>query len=547
MASCRRVRLFEPSSEEAPGESVAGIRTRRQTIRENSKLVRKRLRLKFDELVTVKTITNAIFIVSICIICFQQCYFEISDYLEFKTRIQVNHVFPSATILMIPGITICNNNRLRLSKIAEEIPGLGERVKNIIGDPTEAIMDERKRIEVIRSIKQAVDETINITSIINESPIGKLMDLSRSSMIKDINCNTAWGEQINCENIRIVESYQASPCYTAFYLGSFLEALGNKKAFDFNTSALSGTRRVLPFDSHEVADVVIDFEPFQHADFYRDPGGKVVIHSTGHVGSVSDVAHSLLPGFKYEIILQRYMSRRLPPPYESMCFDYKFVHSKEFTTKENTLPSVELDKTTCTRNCIIRKATRACNCWPVEIPYYPGDQVVNGSFKMCPWGYEEANLNGNFSAHLYAHCYRKFHSECRNQCRLGCRTEDYKVHLITNPWPSREKFFLATTDKERQEVFRLRGCCSMISIKYLEFMEKRHIMYPHVTLAQMVSNIGGIVSALVGVSTVTIYRYITRRVFHCKTVSNYKPPDMPAGDRKSAGRWPSASTSVVVA
>jgi hypothetical protein len=186
--------------------------------------------------------------------------------------------------------------------------------------------------------------------------------------------------------------------------------------------------------------------------------------------------------------------------------------------------SIELDKTTCTRNCIIRKTTKACNCWPIEVPWYPGD-IDGGSYKMCAWGFDEANLV-NISSANYVNCYRKFHAECRAKCRPGCRTEDYEVQIISNPWPARDRFLMANSAKDIEELTRLRGCCSVISIKYSDLMERRNIMIPNLTLAQLVSNIGGIVSALVGVSSLTIYRYITRRVFHCRTISGRTPADM---------------------
>lgn len=110
------------------------------------------------------------------------------------------------------------------------------------------------------------------------------------------------------------------------------------------------------------------------------------------------------------------------------------------------------------------------------------------------------------------------------------------MSLMANTWPTRESFLHASTAEQRKELLRLRGCCAKISIKYQEFMENRLIMYPGMTLAQLVSNLGGIVSGLVGVSAVTIYRYLTRRVFHCKVVSDYAPPPLAAAAAGIDGR-----------
>lgn len=252
------------------------------------------------------------------------------------------------------------------------------------------------------------------------------------------------------------------------------------------------------------------------------------------------MSHQILPGRSYDVLVQRFLSRRLPPPYKSMCFDYKCRNSPEFTQKEGSLPSVELDKTTCVRNCVTRHTTKQCNCWPVEVPYYLGDKLINDSstHRTCEWISEENQKEGgrNQSTSLYVDCYKRFHSICKNTCRSGCRTEDYRVSLMANTWPTRESFLHASTAEQRKELLRLRGCCAKISIKYQEFMENRLIMYPGMTLAQLVSNLGGIVSGLVGVSAVTIYRYLTRRVFHCKVVSDYAPPPLAAAAAGIDGR-----------
>lgn len=504
------------------------LEARRQRIRENSIFLRGKIKSDLREFITLKNIINTVFILSICVICFHQCYLQIYEYLEYKTRIQVMHKSPSNSVYLVPGITICNNNRLRLNKLAEKVPSTRVDVEKVLNETTVLSLTARKRIEIMRSIKLAIDEHIDITSMVIKTPISELLEMSASPMVEDINCNTSWGEQINCENLRIIESFQGGPCYTAFYLGSLLEALGNGKAYDFKSSLLKkGKRKLTSFDSHEVAEVLINFDPLNHGDIHQDIGGKISIHSTGHVGSIRDVAHTILPGYKYEVIIQRYMSKRLPPPYESMCYDYKYYNSPKFINAQEQTGSIELDKTTCTRNCIIKRTTKSCNCWPVEIPYYPGDTVVEkaGSYRMCAWGFDEANM-GNFSSKLYVDCYRKFHAECREKCRQGCRTEDYRVHIVSNSWPGRDKFLLAASNEERKELMRLKGCCAVISVKYSDLYEKHHIMIPNMTLAQMVSNIGGIVSALVGVSSITIYRHITRKVFHCKIVNDHVPPDI---------------------
>lgn len=511
------------SSSESPVIDEIQLESRQLELNERGRLFWSRFKSYITSASIVRNKTSAIFILTICGICLQQCQSQVEEYFKYATRSQIAHTFPASPLWLLPGVTICNNNRLRMGRLTEQIPGLHDKLMKLEIDNTQpGPISEKKRLENMKLIKKAVEETVNISALMKESPIPRLLNLSTTSLIKDINCNNLWGQQFNCENFRIIESYQDGPCYTIFYLGAILEAIASETAYDFNTSLLGGQKKLDPFSSNELVEILLDFEPLQHADFQFDVGGKIMVHSTGHVGSARDTSHSLTPGNSYDVLVKRHMSARLPPPYQSMCRDYKRLHTKQFTEKDVSLPSVELDKTTCVRNCIVRNTTSACNCWPVEVPYYQGDTMIANSdqYKPCDWGSKE-NLN-NETAALYINCFKKFHAECVKSCRSACNTEDYKVHVMSNPWPTREKFLLST-ETEKKELTRLKGCCVKISLKYHGFLESRHNMYPSMTLAQLVSNMGGIVSALVGVSVIELYRYLTRNVFHCKIVNDYDP------------------------
>lgn len=517
-------RIYRSNSIGQLSSNEQEVKAWQHRLNELGRLLWNKIKGNFIAIFTIKNTANAAFIITITTLCLQQCYSQINEYTEYETRVQVSHTFPKSILWLIPGVTVCNNNRVRMARLTKETFILEERLRRLMINKTSSLYQEKKRIELMAKIKEIVDETVNITSLLNDSPVPKLLELSRTSMVRDINCNNLWGRPFNCENFRIIESFQGGPCYTMFYQGALLEALATGSAYDFNTSLLPYAQKKLDsFASNEIVEIIVDLEPFEHADFQYDVGGKVVIHSTGHVGSVRDMAHSILPGYSYDLIIRRQISKRLPPPYQSRCYDYKTRNSHHFTKREGSIASVELDKTTCVRNCISRQTTKACNCWPIEVPYYLGDNVVENSenYKLCEWGTEE--LQKNHTSKLYLDCFKKYQAGCIANCSIGCSTENYQVHVMSRRWPTKETFFLTKTSAERDELRRLRMCCAKISLKYHEFMENRHVQYPSMTLAQLVSNIGGIVSACIGLSVIAFYRYVTRKILHCKTVSEYDP------------------------
>lgn len=300
-----------------------------------------------------------------------------------------------------------------------------------------------------------------------------------------------------------------------------MEAMTTRKLFDLNTS-LFGDHVVKDyFEERELTEVVINFEPNQHTDFRHDIGGKIVVHSPHHVGSVKDLSYSILPGYRYEVFLSKRLEKRLPPPYKSNCFEYKRKNGKEFINKVGSFPSVELDRTGCFRNCLLRHILDRCKCWPLEMPYFTGDPMFPnaGKFKICSWDVLDDELNDN-AVKDYERCYKAFYSSCQSKCPSSCLTEDFTIKMTQSVWPSQESIRQARCKQKKAHLNWLRLTHSKISVKYEALNHERLVMYPSLSLAQLEANLGGILSALIGVSVVTIYRYITRKIFKCRVVGD---------------------------
>lgn len=475
----------------------------------------------------LRAVTNFTFIFVVSVVCLQQCYIQFQEYSRYSTRIQVSHVLPKNSIDLLPGITLCSNNRFMMSKLVEREPALRVKLDSALNNLTRediALLPKARRAELLKSIKEVVESTLDVGKSLVESSMDKRMNLSINDMIQDVNCNSIWGKDINCKAFRIVESYLLAPCYTLFYLGAQIEAFQNNQVSNFSHSVIGQRNlQVVAFGDHEIVDILIDFEPFDYADFERDVGGKLIIHSTAHVGSPLDSTHLISPGHSYDVIVERTVSRRLPPPYKSQCRDYIKLNSDAFRRQNDTPATVELDRTSCFRNCMARLTIEQCNCWPVEVPY--SGNVVNGSGEIsyCLWG--SNLLHRTNSSMVQKQCYKNNRNACVVRCPASCITEEYKTRVISLPWPSKDHFVRAKSKQEKQHLKRLQECCAKVSLKYHEFMETRLTMYPSMTFSQLISNIGGIVSGLIGVSTLTIYRYVTRDMLRLKIINNKQPKD----------------------
>lgn len=57
-----------------------------------------------------RNIVKVIFFTLFIVICFSQCYVILKNFLEYPTIVDMFDVSPSL-ITILPGLTICNNNR----------------------------------------------------------------------------------------------------------------------------------------------------------------------------------------------------------------------------------------------------------------------------------------------------------------------------------------------------------------------------------------------------------------------------------------------------
>lgn len=482
----------------------------------SSRIFQKKSRLFANRLVRMiadaRQIANFSFVLIISMVCFQQCYIQFEEFLKYTTRLQVSHTIPPNTLWMIPGVTLCKNNRFNMHKLTELSSDLRVELDEYISKVNSDIK-LRDDPQFLNTIKDIIDRQINTTNLFETSSITELAELSRTKLVRNVNCNAVWGELFNCKNILVYESYQNGPCFTMFHMGAKMHAGYTRQIYDFDTNLIDGWDKLEEYSNFEVAEIYIDFDPFEHGDFAKDVGGSLIIHPSLHVGSIKDHAYPIAPGNMYEVFVRRKTNQRLPPPYTTQCFDYVSHNLELFIKDASTSPATELDKTSCVRNCFVKKLMEARNCWPLEAPFFP-DQHPNSSIKLCPWASEDRNHTLFATEHTIY--FKRSLAECQKICPSSCYFEELKVHVVKKAWPSELDLVNALDKRTRDRLQLKQRCCAKISLRYYDFMEDRLEMIPNMTMTQLISNIGGIVSALVGVSLITVYRFFTRRVCHCK-------------------------------
>lgn len=105
----------------------------------------------FGDRFTIKNIVNAISILFISLLCLQQCYSQLNEYFKFETRNQVSYGQAGESIFsLFPGITVCNNNRLRLDYLVKEGLKMGEEEKKELLEKSYSSSSVAHRMNVTR-------------------------------------------------------------------------------------------------------------------------------------------------------------------------------------------------------------------------------------------------------------------------------------------------------------------------------------------------------------------------------------------------------------
>lgn len=87
--------------------------------------------------------------------------------------------------------------------------------------------------------------------------------------------------------------------------------------------------------SKEVVRLRLNFHGEDYANTRNVVGAKFTIHSNSQIGEISHKSFRILPGHWYAYYIDRFDYRRLPPPYDSGCYDYTM------TSRYNWLDRIE--------------------------------------------------------------------------------------------------------------------------------------------------------------------------------------------------------------
>lgn len=142
-----------------------------------------------------------------------------------------------------------------------------------------------------------------------------------------------------CSNVKRLRSVERiGNCFTMFHQSAMIAMASHKiKDYDIVEDAednayLGITLKEKTYLAKQIIEFELDFGSDNYTDYSIPPGGKLNIHSSRNIPSISKMGYHLLPGKVYGFYIKKSTTKGMPPPYKTMCYDY----SKKFEEKQNS-------------------------------------------------------------------------------------------------------------------------------------------------------------------------------------------------------------------
>lgn len=489
----------------------------------------------------VRVLLKVSFFCLFAVICFIQCYDIIKNFIKYQIVINISDVSPNRINETLPGITICNNNRLSLRKLMKRNPKIREKLNEKFPDWVE---NDRPQIDedlvkfqdelfaILEEIKYDASEEVK------NSTLNDMYNLKSDNepFITRLGCPRSATETIECHLLTKIDSIQDRRCTTIFHRGAQrYDLINNPQYFDsvYNKSldSIYGY-----FEVKDIARLLLDFEPEDYADLSIQIGARIIFHDPNHVASSTDLDFYVTRGYSYTFVVQHENVQLIEEPYGS-CVDYETYNMHKYEKKIEL--RVPLHSDTCFQNCVVKNVIHTSGCWPPTMPYFRNDSF-DPDLKVRACHFKEIQRFAtfkkgtqidlidkandtqsndtkptmqNFKTHTPDNVdtddirdYLKIRRHCWSKCSLGCKLDRFTATLTRTIWPSNVRLSLDQTGEEA----RLRHCCSLVTFKRSHYQHKSLKFLPKHDLPDTAGDIGGLLAVWLGFSMVSVYHIIQK-------------------------------------
>ncbi|XP_027194316.2 uncharacterized protein LOC113789029 [Dermatophagoides pteronyssinus] len=471
--------------------------------------------------------------------------------------------------LTLPGITICNNNRIVRSKLNAYDAKFAYKWNLLMNRTTNnhqfKLYQQRLIDNLIRSMltNLTVSEFMSFGSTANDFLDVDFFRCASDKNHPDKKC-------IYLSNL-FTTAQEHGNCFTLFHKSNSteLEMIAIESGLSesavvrgLNNESVDIEMSMKPFAPNEIIRFRVNFAEDEYTTLNEPISGRFIIHDNSQIAVIREKSYRIQPGKYYIFYLSKYTDRLLPAPYVTDCRDYDVYNNnnnndnnknnndkndnymmadsnndslkmiqqqqqqnnqqeKETLESNNLLFREPSSKANCVIGCMARKTIETCNCWPPELPFLfnPELNASENHLKWCDWR-EKPPIKKWLDHKLpnetwFQYCFNKHEDECNGQCKADCRIDRYRIVSEEIEWPFKER--IEHTDDN--DLRRLKSCCAVISIRYWSAEQKINQYKPRFEIAEFTSNIGSLLSMWLGFSLFGFYnlneKFFVRLWRHC--------------------------------
>ncbi|XP_054152493.1 uncharacterized protein LOC128951269 [Oppia nitens] len=406
--------------------------------------------------------------------CTYQIVTIVTLFFDYPTIVFVN--VRTMDKLYLPGITLCNSNRLMLSKLKDFDPDF-EPQWTILANVSET--DEN--IDEIKLKQQhLIDEYMR--KMMDKLPVSQFMSYGHTAddflVPTFFRCaSDKYHPDETCIKFAnvITTAQDLGNCFTLFHR-SRSEVLSDI-AIDSGLSQ-SPVRRGTgdeavnielseePFHPNEILRLKLDFHSSDYTTLNEPVNGRIIIHDDNEAPTIREKSFTLTPGNYYEFYI---------------------------SSKEN-----------CIIGCMAQNTMDKCQCWPPELPFMRGtvaDSQEN-SMNWCDWETDFPDLSKPADITWFQYCFTVHEQQCKSKCNSDCSIDRYRIIKEVRQWPATERIEHSI---KGDYLYEMRQCCAIVSIRYWSAEETINKYQPKFEIAEFTSNIGGLLSMWVGFSLLGFY------------------------------------------
>ncbi|UXI15550.1 hypothetical protein NH340_JMT01493 [Sarcoptes scabiei] len=463
--------------------------------------------------------------------------------------------------LTLPGITVCNNNRVMRSKLNAYDEKFAYKWNVLMNRSFDAKHNHQFKLYQQQLIDNLIRRMMTNLTVSQFMSFGNTADdfLDNGFFRCASDKNHPGKKCIYLSNL-FTTAQENGNCFTLFHKSNSteLEEIAIESGLSesavvrgLNNESIDIEMSLKPFAPNEIIRFRLNFQEDDYTTLNEPISGRFIIHDNNQIAVIREKSYRIRPGRYYIFYISRFTDKLLPAPYVTDCRDYdssrsnppKSIESSktieqdvsdsseskdsnrlrrdlsDSTEMENQTSSssssvsmnilfrAPASKSNCVIGCLARKTIEKCNCWPPELPFFynPNLNASENNLKWCDWREKPPIKDWKVKENnltWFQFCFNLHEDACNQQCKADCRIDRYRIISEEIDWPSNERIEHSI---DNGELRKLKSCCAVISIRYWSAEQKINEYKPRFEVAEFTSNIGGLLSMWLGFSLFGFY------------------------------------------